>query len=130
MFFLNILENNIKVLINVINKYDNIEILGYFGNLNYLIDYELIIKLVIEKNILIEINNCFIKGVLRNGSLDNCKYIVIFCKKYGVKIILILDVYICFDIGNYEYFENILKEINFLDELIMNYFKKFINYFY
>ncbi|MGO0916572.1 hypothetical protein ACTPEM_26630, partial [Clostridioides difficile] len=43
---------------NKINKHNNIEILGHLGNPNYPIDYELIIKLAIEKNILIEINNC------------------------------------------------------------------------
>lgn len=50
--------------------------------------------------------------------------------KYGAKIILTSDAHICFDIGNYEYSENILKEINFPDELIMNYPKKLINHFH
>lgn len=130
VFSPNTLENNTKALINAINKHDNIEILGHLGNPNYPIDYELIIKLAIEKNILIEINNCSIKGVSRNGSSDNCKYIATLCKKYGAKIILTSDAHICFDIGNYEYSENILKEINFPDELIMNYPKKLINHFH
>lgn len=49
-----------------------------------------------------------------------------FAKKYGAKIILTSDAHICFDIGNYEYSENILKEINFPDELIMNYPKNLL----
>ncbi len=123
---------NIPRIINniIILRGCEANILDTEGNPNYPIDYELIIKLAMEKNILIEINNCSIKGVSRNGSSDNCKYIATLCKKYGAKIILTSDAHICFDIGNYEYSENILKEINFPDELIMNYPKKLINHFH
>mgnify|MGYP001025311894 CR=1 FL=1 len=69
----NSLENNTNALINAINKVDNLISLGHLGNPNYLIDYEKIIKLAVDKDILIEINNCSIKGVSRNGSASNCQ---------------------------------------------------------
>lgn len=126
----NSLENNTNALINAINKVDNLIILGHLGNPNYPIDYEKIIKLAVDKDILIEINNCSIKGVSRNGSASNCKYIASLCKKYGAKIILTSDAHICVDIANYEFSINTLKEIDFPNELIINEPSKLVSYFH
>lgn len=122
-------ENNTKALLNTINSHDNIEILGHLGNPNYPIDYELIVKTAKEKDILIEINNCSIKGVSRSGSSENCRHIANLCKKLGAKIILTSDAHICFDIADYSYAEAILDSIDFPQDLIMNEPHKLISHF-
>ena len=52
-------EENTAAILNVMDKYDKVEILGHLGNPNYELDYEAIVKKAKEKNIMIEINNLY-----------------------------------------------------------------------
>lgn len=60
-------EENTMAILNVMDKYEKIEILGHLGNPNYNLDYDAIIKKAKEKNIMVEINNSFF--------LDICKVV-------------------------------------------------------
>lgn len=97
----------------------NVHIIGHSGNPKFPIYEEELVKKAKEKNILIEINNSsFIRS--RVGSKDTCSRIARLCKEQGVKIILNSDSHFCSHIGNFDAAEEILKQIDMPDELIIN----------
>ena len=113
-------ENNTTAIINTIDKNKKVQILGHLGNPNYELDYEQIVRKVKEKDIMIEINNSSLLGKSRKGSNGNCKKLALLCKEIGAKIILTSDSHISFTIGDFDYAINLLKSIDFPEELIMN----------
>ena len=123
-------KGNTKAMLNALDKNKEIvEIVGHLGNPNYPIDYAAVVKKAKELDIMIEINNSSITGSSRAGSSENCKTIAKLCKEYGTKIILTSDAHICFDIGNFEKSIEMLKSIEFPEDLIMNEPLKLINHF-
>lgn len=114
------LEEDTKAILSAIDKNEEIEILGHLGNPSYNLDYEVLVKKAKEKNIMIEINNSSMLGNSRHGSDVTCTSIAKLCMKYGTKIILTSDAHICFAIGNFDKSIEMLKSINFPEELIMN----------
>ena len=107
-------------ILNAIDKNEKIEILGHLGNPNYVLDYEAIVKIAKEKNIMIEINNSSLSGTSRKGSDLNCETIARLCKKYGTKVILTSDAHINIAIGNFEKGIELFNKIGMPEELIMN----------
>ena len=73
-------EENTLAILNVMDKYDKVEILGHLGNPNYQLNYEAIIKKAKEKDIMIEINNSSLLGSSRIGSDVNCKKVALLCR--------------------------------------------------
>lgn len=114
------IENNTNAILNCINKNNKVEILGHLGNPIYTLDYEAIVRRVKDKDLMIEINNSSILGKSRAGSDINCKKIATLCKEYSAKIILTSDSHICFTIGQFQESIELLKSIDFPEELIMN----------
>lgn len=120
VFSPNTLENNMNALFKAVENNEKIEILGHLGNPAYEFDYEKIVKLAKDRDIMIEINNSSMLGNSRKGSDSNCTKIAELCKKYGAKIILNSDAHICFSIGQFKESIDMLKSIDFPEELIMN----------
>lgn len=113
-------EENTEAILNVMDKYDKVEILGHLGNPNYELDYEAIVKKAKEKNIMIEINNSSLLGSSRIGSDVNCKKVALLCKEIGTKVILTSDAHINTCIGVFNKGIELLKEIQMPEELVMN----------
>ena len=111
---------NTAAILNVMDKYEKVEILGHLGNPNYELDYEAIVKKAKEKNIMIEINNSSLLGSSRVGSDVNCKKVAELCKEYGTKVILSSDAHINTCIGVFNKGIELFEEINMPEELIMN----------
>lgn len=95
-----------------------VDIIGHSGTDKYKYDYETIIKLARDENKLIEINNH--SYYARRASMPNCKKIAELCKKYGTGIVVSSDAHICFDLGKYDKAFEMLGEVDFPEELIMN----------
>lgn len=114
------LEENMMALFNTIDKNEKVEILGHLGNPHYDLDYEAIVKKAKEKNIMIEINNSSLMGASRKGSESNCIKIAELCKKHGTKLIISSDAHISFAIGQFDKAIEMLKNMDFPEELIMN----------
>lgn len=113
----------------ILGAMDNplVDILGHIGNPQFPIDIEKIIKKAKEKNKLIEINNSSFKS--RPGSEENCMTVIKLCKQYKVNIIISSDAHVCTQIGKFEIANELLTEICFPKELIMNTNRyKIINY--
>lgn len=113
-------EENTEAILNVMDKYDKVEILGHLGNPNYELDYEAIVKKAKEKNIMIEINNSSLLGSSRVGSDVNCKKVALLCREIGTKVILTSDAHINTCIGVFNKGIELLEEIQMPKELIMN----------
>ena len=113
-------EENTAAILNVMDKYDKVEILGHLGNPNYELDYEAIVKKAKEKNIMIEINNSSLLGSSRVGSDVNCKKVALLCREIGTKVILTSDSHINTCIGVFNKGIELLEEIQMPKELIMN----------
>ena len=113
-------EENTAAILNVMDKYDKVEILGHIGNPNYELDYEAIVKKAKEKNIMIEINNSSLLGSSRVGSDVNCKKVALLCREIGTKVILTSDSHINTCIGVFNKGIELLEEIQMPKELVMN----------
>ena len=113
-------EENTAAILNVMDKYDKVEILGHLGNPNYELDYEAIVKKAKEKNIMIEINNSSLLGSSRVGSDVNFKKVALFCREIGTKVILTSDSHINTCIGVFNKGIELLEEIQMPKELVMN----------
>ena len=113
-------EENTLAILNVMDKYDKVEILGHLGNPNYQQNYETIIKKAKEKDIMIEINNSSLLGSSRIGSDVNCKKVALLCKEIGTKVILTSDAHINTCIGVFNKGIELLNEIQMPEELVMN----------
>ena len=119
-------EKHTKTWLNVI-KNPYVDILGHSGEERFKYDYETVIAAAIAANVCIEINaHSF---VARRGTKYNCREIAETCKKMGANIVVSSDAHICFDVGNFCTAIEMLREIDFPEELIMNTSaEKFINY--
>lgn len=114
------LKKNTQAILNVMDKYEKVEILGHLGNPNYELDYDAIIKKAHDKNIMIEINNSSLAGASRVGSDVNCEKVAILCKKYKTKVILTSDAHFSNRIGEFSKGIELFKKIEMPEELIMN----------
>lgn len=111
------LENVTDVYMKILqNPYVNI--LGHIGTEPYKFDYEKIISKCNEYKKVIEINNNSFK--IRKGSYENCLEIAKLCKKYNVPISLNSDAHISFNVGVVDTSIEIIQQINFPKELIIN----------
>ena len=115
------IEENTRAVIKAMNnKY--VKIIGHPDDSRYPLDYEKIVKYAKEKNVLLEVNNSSLNSDgYRAGALDNYKIMLNLCKKYKVKVILGSDAHISYAVGKFHNCEKLLKEINFPDELVINY---------
>jgi len=111
-------KQNTESYINAI-KSGKIDVVGHLGNPAIKVNYEEVVKCAKENNVLIEINNSSFT-TSRVGSLGNCKEIALIAKKIGAKIILNSDAHFCTRIGEFTEAINMLKSIDFKDELIIN----------
>lgn len=109
----------------VTNPY--VDIIAHSGLAAYPYDYEYIIRLAKKYNKLMEINNHTF--FVRQKSVSNCKKIAELCKKHGVGIVVSSDAHMFTDIGDYRYALNLLDDVGFPEELVMNTgYEKFENY--
>lgn len=106
----------------------NVMIIGHPGNPSFPMDNEAFVKKAKEKDIIIEINSSSFKGA-RKGCEATCYNIARLCKEHSVKIIFGSDAHTCFQIGEFKEAEELIKDLNMPEELIMNSDEhKFVNY--
>jgi putative hydrolase len=111
-------DNDTQTLLNAMdNPY--IDMLGHIDSPLYKLDYDAIIKKAANTNTLIEFNNGSIKGV-RKGGKHNFYTMADLCMKYSCMIALGSDAHISHNVGVFDSVLEILKEVDFPDELIIN----------
>ncbi len=116
-------------------KNEHVNVIGHSGSKNYLYDYEYVIPEFKKNGKLIEINNASFN--IRKESISNCMEIAKICKKCGASVIVNSDSHFCTQIGNVNHALDMLKEVDFPEELIVNssvdrfknYLKEYTNFF-
>lgn len=120
-------DQNTQAYLKVMDN-PEIMIIGHPGNPRFPMDNKAFVKKAKEKDIIIEINSSSFKGS-RKGCEETCYNIAKLCKEYGVKIIFGSDAHTCYQIGEFEEAEELIKDLGIPEELIMNRDEnKFINY--
>lgn len=109
-------ENTNAMIYAMMNPY--IDGVVHPGNPKFQVDIAAVVKAAKKYNKLIEINNHSFEA--RPGSENNCKEFALRCKEQRVTIVCGSDAHICFDIGKFENVYDILKEVDFPEELIIN----------
>ncbi len=103
-----------------LNVIDNpyVDILGHIGSPDYLFDIDRVIPFAKEKNVCIEINNH--SFLSRPQNVERCREIALACKKYGAPIVVNSDAHFMAEIGLVPKAVQMLEEMEFPEELIMN----------
>lgn len=114
------------------NPYVNI--IGHPDDSRYPVDYEALVRAAKERKVLLELNNgSYQPGGSRKNPLENDLKMLKLCKKYQAPIILGSDAHTQEDVGNYCYLDEVLKQAEFPEELIVNRsveeYKTYINRF-
>lgn len=95
-----------------------VHIIGHSGSAEFLYDYEDVIPLFKKHHKLVEINaHTFI---CRKKSIDNCKRIALLCKAFRVPVIVNSDAHSEFEVGRCDKALDMLKGLEFPEELIVN----------
>ncbi len=95
-----------------------VNVIGHSGSPDFMYDYEKVIPEFKKHNKLVEINNN--SFLIREGSKINCKRIAELCKKYEAFIVVNSDAHFCTKVGCVEEALQMLDEINFPEELVVN----------
>lgn len=95
-----------------------VDIMGHMGDGRYPFDEERVIKEVAKNGKVVEINSH--SFVARPGSVENCPRIAKLCMQYGVKVVVSSDAHFYNRIGEFKYSTDLLEEIGFPEENILN----------
>lgn len=111
------IEDHTMGYLNIIhNPY--VDVLGHSGNDDYVYDYETVILEAKKYQKIIEINAHSPIG--RPGSKERCPEIAKLCKKHKVPVVVSTDAHFAAKIGIVDLAIDMLKEIDFPQELILN----------
>ncbi|MCI8649159.1 MAG: phosphatase [Anaerotruncus sp.] len=95
-----------------------VDVIGHCGDGRYPFDRERVVQAFAKHNKIVEINahsfDC------RPGSLENCREIALLCKKYRVPVVCSSDAHFFTQIGRVGRSLELLREIQFPEELILN----------
>ncbi len=102
-------------------KNPHVKILGHPDDSRFPFDIPSVIKAAGETGTLIEVNNTSLspRG-FRVGAEENCRNILSECRKQGVMITLGSDAHYSSRVGETDFSEKLLKELQFPEELIAN----------
>ena len=93
--------------------------LGHIGQSSYLCDWETVVKKAKEYGKVIELNNHSLEGI-RPGAKELCTQVAALCKKHGCLVTVSSDAHYSGCIGNYKLVLEMLSQLEFPKELIIN----------
>lgn len=98
-----------------------INIIGHPGDTRYPLDFERIVKKAKETDTLLEINNASLKpGSFRPGVRESLIKILGYCRQYETQVVVGTDAHIFFEVGEFKETYDLLEELNFPSELVIN----------
>lgn len=107
-----------KAYLNMLDKNPKVNIMGHMGDGRYRCDYRAVLKRVKETGRIVEINHHSFD--VRRGSKENCREIALICRELKIPVVMSTDAHFSDDIGEVENSWQLLKEIDFPQELILN----------
>ena len=126
-------EENTRAYVEVMKK-PYIHIIGHPDDGRYPVDYDTLVAAAKEHHVLLELNNSSLNPAgSRVNPVPNDREMLGFCLKYGAPIIINSDSHCAADVGNHQYADRLLDEMDFPEHLIVNRsveeYKKYINRF-
>lgn len=111
-----------------------VNIIGHPDDSRYPVDYEALVLGAKEHGMLIELNNGSLHPLgARQDPLPNDVRLLELCRKYGVMVIQNSDAHCADEVGNHQFTDLLLEEMDFPQELVVNrsveLYKSFINRF-
>ena len=98
-----------------------IQIIGHPDDGRFPVDYDTLAAAAAEHHKLLEVNNSSLHPHgFRPNARENYQVLLEYCRKYKTHIIINSDAHICFDIGNHDFAHEMLAELDFPEELIVN----------
>ncbi len=124
-------EENTKALIKCCEN-PHINILGHPDDSAFPIDYLEVVKAAKRTNTLLEVNNSSMSpNSYRQNAYENYITMLKLCKEYEVSVVVGSDAHFIDKVGAHDYADKVFAEVDFPQELIMNYnlekLKEFIN---
>ena len=114
------IEQNTNAIIETI-KNPKIDIISHPDDGSCPLNYDLVVQAAKKYNTLLEINNNSINPInCRKNARANIIYMLKLCKKYNVQIILASDAHVDADVGRLNLVYEVLHEVDFPEELIIN----------
>lgn len=113
-------EENTKAACCVMeNPY--VSILGHPDDARYPFDYEQLVLKAKETGTILELNNhSLAPDSFRPNARENDRILLKLCQKYGVEVVVDSDAHTAAQIGTHQYAEEILQEVDFPEELLLN----------
>lgn len=123
-------EENTFAYINAM-KHPRVKIIGHCDDVKFPVDYEALVIAAKHHGVVLEINNCSLSPDGYRGDVRQNVYDILhYCKKHNAPIVLASDSHGTQDVGDFRYALEIIREVSFPDELILNHstkaFKSFI----
>ncbi|WP_285719000.1 phosphatase [Pelosinus sp. IPA-1] len=114
------IEQNTSAIIGAI-KNPKIDIISHPDDGSCPLDYDVIVQAAKKYNTLLEVNNNSLNPINgRKSARENNIRMLFLCKKYDVPIILASDAHVDIDISRFDFVDEILHDVNFPEELIIN----------
>lgn len=112
-------ENMQAAIMAMRNPY--VKILGHPDDSRYPLDYEELVKAAKTEQVALELNNSSLNPQnSRQNGRENIRTLLRTCKKYDVPIIMGTDSHICYTVGHFEAALDMLQEVDFPEELVLN----------
>lgn len=123
-------EENTFAYINAM-KHPKVKIVGHPEDAKFPVDFEALIVAAKHYGVAIEINNSSLSPAGYRGDVrENVQTVLQLCKKYNHPVVLSSDSHGAKHVGDFTYSLEMVKEMDFPDDLILNYsvksFKSFI----
>lgn len=99
-------------------KEPKVTVIGHCEIEAFKFDYQTVLPEFGKSGKLVEINNNSFK--IRRDSINNCVEIAKLCKKHSVPVIINSDAHFCLQVGKFDNAIQMLKDIDFPEELIVN----------
>ena len=113
-------EENTRASVNAI-KNPFVKILGHPDDSRFPLDYDVLVQAAAEEGVALEVNNSSLHPLSpRKGGRENIAVMLEACKKYDVPVLLGSDSHVCCDIGRFDASFQMLDEVGFPYELILN----------
>jgi putative hydrolase len=114
------IEQNTNAVIEAI-KNPKIDIISHPDDGSCPLNYELIVQAAKKYNTLLELNNNSLNPINnRKNARENNIHMLNLCKEYNVQILVSSDAHVDSDICRFDFASDVLREVNFPEELIIN----------
>lgn len=98
-----------------------VKILGHPDDSRYPLDYGELVRAAAELHVALEINNSSLHPLsARQGARENIRTLLETCMRYGASVILGTDSHICSSVGDFTQADQMIREMDFPGELIVN----------